>query len=61
MRKSFKYLSPVLVTGLLIFSILLATHWAHPGHRAHIKCDVIPTSYSVYKDMLRFLIPAIKS
>jgi hypothetical protein len=61
MRRSFKYLSPVLVTGLLIFSILLVAHRGHSGHCAHISYKVTPTGYSVYRDMLRFFIPVIKS
>jgi len=61
MLRSFKYLSPVLVTGLLIFSILLVTHLCHLDRHVYIRCNVTPKNYSVYRDMLRFLIPAIKS
>lgn len=61
MRRSFKYLSPVLVTGLIIFSVFLIAHRDHSGRGNYIKYHIPPTSYSVYKDMLRFLIPAIKS
>ncbi|WCT12428.1 hypothetical protein [Mucilaginibacter jinjuensis] len=61
MRRSFKYLSPVLVTGLIIFSVAFGIRQTCGGKCLHIKYNAAPAGYSIYKDMLRFFIPVIKS
>ena len=61
MRRSFKYLSPVLVTGLIIFSVAFGISQTHEAKSLHIKYNAAPADYSVYKDMIHFLIPVIKN
>jgi hypothetical protein len=61
MRKSFKYLSPVLVTGLIIFSVAFIIRQIGGAKYTNVKYNAAPASYSIYKDMLQFLIPVIKN
>ncbi len=61
MRKSFKYISPVLVTGLIIFSVAFGICQTCKAKHFGLKYNATPASYSIYKDMLRFFIPVIKN
>jgi len=61
MRKSIKYLSPVLVTGFIIFSVSFAIRQTDRAKCFSVKFNATPVSYSIYKDMLWFLIPVIKN
>lgn len=61
MRKSIKYLSPVLVTGLIIFSVAFGISQSCKCKHLGLKYNAAPASYSIYKDMLRFFVPVIKS
>ena len=61
MRKSFKYLSPVLVTGLIVYFVVFAIRQIGEAKHLGLKYNATPASYSIYKDMLRFFIPVIKN
>jgi hypothetical protein len=61
MLKSFKYLSPVLVTGLIIIFVAFGIRQIGVGKHIWLKCNTAPASYSIYHDMLRFFVPVIKN
>ncbi len=61
MRKGFKYLSPVLLTGLIVFSAAFAVRQSGLINHLNVRHNAVPANYSIYKDMIGFLIPVIKN
>lgn len=61
MRKGFKYLGPVIVTGLIILCSSCQQHT--PCNASRCPCastNAICADYTVYDDFLDFLIPGLK-